>query len=186
MKQQEKQEYARFLVFLHPGAEVRLGWLMWKAWWRVKASGECRALLGGVSAGSEGRRVWGRSSATNPVTHPSSSQTSSASLLTLPIHPKKKHYTWEDESSGFTHTQWCENDTSAHMWQWLLESLHPWLLIIPSFHTLSTVYLLESLLQTMLPVHLSSFAGAQWGVWLLIDKTSGLSLTLYNPSFQET
>lgn len=23
-----------FLFFLHPGGELRLGWLMWKAWWR--------------------------------------------------------------------------------------------------------------------------------------------------------
>lgn len=118
MKQQEKEEHVCFLVFLHPGAEVRLGWLMWKAWWRGSER-RVSCPSGGVSAGSEWRRVWGRFSSTNPVTQPSSSQTSSASLLTLQIHPE--NYTWWGWEFRF-HTLWCENYTSAHKWWWVLES----------------------------------------------------------------
>lgn len=39
----------RFLFFLHPGGEVRLGWLMWKAWWR-ESEQRVSCPSGGVSA----------------------------------------------------------------------------------------------------------------------------------------
>lgn len=43
----------RFLFFLHPGGEVRLGWLMWKAWVGGKSEQRVLCPSGGVSAAQE-------------------------------------------------------------------------------------------------------------------------------------
>lgn len=109
----------RFLFFLHPGGEVRLGWLMWKAWWRESEQWvSCPSW--GVSAGSEVGRGWDSVSGTNPVTHPS--------LCThLLPHCSHSKFSWIIEGWEFKfHTIWCDHHTSPHIWQahtWGTESM---------------------------------------------------------------